>query len=502
MLLFSTLLDINETMTKDAFIKLVLEWNQGSPHDNNIINGINWNGERNIRYGNENLWLDIEEYRNQNIIAVRYEKKEENGIVWDTDYIMNFNKMKMAVRLDRSFTEEALTIDPKFSTPHFITLLIEREYIKKDKDLPILRTPTLINEGNIDMLADIINGKSRYRLPIVSSSKTFYDEDPVNARILAGRLKGVAHVLVQESNSTNSRLRSLCDSQNEYYGAIGIYYANPAIGHRRYLYRASAGIDTFLLEKVIRVVIQNSNAQLVDTLYTWQGVNNALLRDRLFCQKEERATAEKERRKALYELLELKQNLDKTQKSMQKKALDDAKVEADKILDGFEEDMQNLRNEVERLTHENEKLAYENMGLRAKLDSNIAVPLLFMGNEDDFYQGEIKDFVLSAVKKELDNTETKTRKYDVLYDVMQANDYQAIGRQRAAEAKRLLSNYNGMTPRLKKGLEDIGFIFDDSDHQKVKYYGDDRYTLIYASTPSDKGRGGKNNAAITIKKAF
>lgn len=87
-----------------------------------------------------------------------------------------------------------------------------------------------------------------------------------------------------------------------------------------------------------RRVIDN-NAQLVDTLYTWQGVNNALLRDRLFCQEKERVTAEKERRKALYELLELKQNLDKTQESMQKKALDDAKMEADKILDGFEEDI-------------------------------------------------------------------------------------------------------------------------------------------------------------------
>ena len=36
MLLFSTLLEINDTMTKDSFIQLVLEWNQGSPHEENI----------------------------------------------------------------------------------------------------------------------------------------------------------------------------------------------------------------------------------------------------------------------------------------------------------------------------------------------------------------------------------------------------------------------------------------------------------------------------------
>ena len=125
-----------------------------------------------------------------------------------------------------------------------------------------------------------------------------------------------------------------------------------------------------------------------------------------------------------------------------------------------------------------------------------------MGNEDDFYQGEIKDLVLSAVKKELDGTEPKTRRYDVLRDVLQANNYQGISKQRADQAKRLLSNYNGMTPKLRKSLEEIGYVFDESDHQKVKYYGDDRYTVIYASTPSDRGHGGKNNAAITAKKAF
>ena len=158
-------------------------------------------------------------------------------------------------------------------------------------------------------------------------------------------------------------------------------------------------MDTYFLEKVVRVVIQNSNTQLIDTLYTWQGVNNALLRDRLLCQEEERVEAENARRKTLYELLELRGNLDKTQESMKKEALANAKMEADTILDGFEEDMRKLRDDVDRLTHENEKLMYENMGLRSKLDSNTAVPLLFMGNEDDFYQGEIKDLVLSAVKK-------------------------------------------------------------------------------------------------------
>lgn len=246
MLLFSTVLDIEKTLTKDLFIKLVLEWNQGSPHESNVIKGINWNGERNIKYGDEKLWIDIEEYRNKNIIAVRYEKIEDDGAVWDTDYVMNFEDMKMSIRLDRSYLEEALIIDPKFSTPHFITLLIERGYVKKDGILEVLRKPLFIDNNNLQILSDIINGKATYRLPIVYISKTYYDENPVNVNLLAGKLKGVAHVLVQESNCTNNRLKIMCNENNEYYGAIGIYFPRQAMGHRRYLYRRVTGIDNYL----------------------------------------------------------------------------------------------------------------------------------------------------------------------------------------------------------------------------------------------------------------
>ena len=217
---------------------------------------------------------------------------------------------------------------------------------------------------------------------------------------------------------------------------------------------------------------------------------------------EENAEAEAGRRKALYELLTLKSDLDQTKESMRKQALEEAKAEADRILDGFEGDMQKKNFEIERLTSELQKKEYEISWLRAKLDSMTDVPVLIAGDEDDFYPGEAKDFVLSAVKKELSATEVRTRRYDVLSDILNVNNYEAIGEQRAEEAKRLLSNYSGMTQKLRKGLEDIGFIFDQSDHQKVKYYGDDRYTIIYASTPSDKGHGGKNNVRNTIKKAF
>ena len=141
MLLFSTMLDINDSLTKDNFIELVIKWNQGSPHADNIIKDIKWKGERNIRFEDGRLSLSIEEYRNGNTIAVRYEKKDEDGVIWDTDYVMNFTTRKMGIRLDRSYLENAVSPNSGFSTPHFISLLIAENYLKKDDDLSITNRP-------------------------------------------------------------------------------------------------------------------------------------------------------------------------------------------------------------------------------------------------------------------------------------------------------------------------------------------------------------------------
>ena len=74
MLLFSTILEIEKKLTKDDFINLVIEWNQKG-HPESVISGIEWNGERNVRYEDENKCLEIQEYRNKNIEELGKVKK-------------------------------------------------------------------------------------------------------------------------------------------------------------------------------------------------------------------------------------------------------------------------------------------------------------------------------------------------------------------------------------------------------------------------------------------
>ena len=500
MLLFSIMLDINSNLTKSAFIQLIIRWNQNSPHSSNIIPDIVWHGEHNIRFGNDDVWMEFVEYHD--IIAVRYEKKENDNISWRNDYIMNFASRKMAVRLSRNYAGKALFINSKFSIPYFIALLIEQNYLQDDGNLPVSNLPFIIDNSQIPLLADMINRKTSYRLPVVYISKTIMNDNPVDVTLLANRLRGAAHVLVQKSLTQDKKLMKLCNRKNEYHGAVGIYFPDDTAGHRKYLYRASVGTDSFLLEKVVRTVMQYSTLQQLDTLYTWQGVNNALLMERLRIQRDERIAAEQAKKEAENEYLKLLDEKDEDQKKFRKQVMEEARAEADTLLESFDADMAKLQHQVDELTKANEALRYENQGLRAKLSGTEAVPVLYMGDEHEFYEGEIKDLILLLLSEALNNLPDKTRRSDIIKDILRNNGYQQVSKKRADKIKAIFKHYDGMTSKVRQILEEYGFVItEEGKHIKATYYGDGRYYITLAKTPSDE-RAGKNNAASIIKICF
>ena len=502
MLLFSVVLDITDRLTKESFVRLVIEWNQGSQYESNIIPDLKWHGEYNVRFGDEKRWLAIQEYKTGRIVAIRYEKTEDDGSVWDTDYIMNFEQMKMAVRLDRSYTADALLFDPKFSTPHFITLLERNGYLKEDNGLPVSRMPSSVGQDNLHLVGDLVSGEARYQLPVVYVSKTFENEDPVEVFRLSGRLKGAAHVMVQENCETSYELRDLCNSQNEYNGAIGIYFPNPAYEHRRILYRAESGYDEAQMEKVIHTVIQYINTQMSEPLYTWQGVSAAIVTERLANQRKQWQEAEKARKEAEDAYARLQDSIDEEEKRIRKQAAEEARNEANKILDGFENEMQYLQEQIDELTRVNEALQYENQGMRTKLDTMNNIPILNLGEEAELYPGEIRDLILLTLAEASAGIQKSTRRSDVILDIIENNDYQKLSEQKAETAKRLLRSYDGLTGPLKQELEDLGFVItEDGKHIKLTYYGDERYQIILSKTPSDF-RTGKNSFQKLNKMVF
>ena len=408
----------------------------------------------------------------------------------------------MSIRLDRSYAEDALLDNSSFSAPYIIALLIDKGYLKDDGDLPIALKPIGINESNLDVVSDVINGNKHYKYPVVFVSKTYRNEDPIDVQLLVKRLKGMAHVLVQEDKSTGLTLKGMCNSNNEYYGAVGIYYPNQTVPKRKILYRRDSGYDFYMFDRVIQAVLQYSNAQMVDKLFTWQGVNNALLMDRLNLQSQERQKAEAAWKEAESRATKLSETLSEEEARIRKEAYQEAKADADELLQLFDEDMEKMKAQIEELSRFNEALRYENDGLRAKLNNSDNLPLIFYGSEHDVYQGEIKDLILSTLNDALNGIHEKSRRRDVIEDIIENNNYQKLSETRAEEIKRLLKGYDGMTAKLKQDLESYGFeIKEDGKHYKILYNGDGRYTDILSKTPSD-WRTGKTGGLKLIRIAY
>lgn len=473
MLLFSTILKIDKSLTKDDFLNLVIEWNQGSPHENNVIPNLNWDGSYNQKFGDDTISLEFKEYRNEEIVAVRYVKKLDDGIIWKTDYIMNFRDYKMSIMLDRSFTEDAIGVDPSFTTPLFIRLLIEKGYVVDDNDLPILMNPHLIGCENLSVLTAVINGTKFYDLPVVYVSKTFSNNIPIDVDKLAYALKGVAHIFVQENLETNTFIREQCNSTNEYNGAIGIYYQSDVVKHKRFL-NYEYFDPTITRQNIVKEIINFTNQQSIDPLYTWDGVLTSLLRDRFESQKSKRTKAER------------------------------TKEETEELLDSFSNDFDALTEENGRLRSSISDLESELAFYRDAFNKKTVNDSGFLssGSEKEFFQDEKKELILSVLSDSLANILDDTRKKHIVQDIIQQNTIKEILSKKREEVKRLLTDYSGLNGKLKQELQQLGFtITEDGKHYKLTYFNDKRYIIHMAKTPSD-GRAGKNIVSDINNKVF
>ena len=99
-------------------------------------------------------------------------------------------------------------------------------------------------------------------------------------------------------------------------------------------------------------------------------MNNSLLTNRLNSQRQERQEAENAREKA--------------------------ENEVEEYLGAFDEDLEKYKKQIDELTRANTSLQLENQGLRVKLSGTESVPILYLGDEDEFFQGEIREMLLDA----------------------------------------------------------------------------------------------------------
>lgn len=437
MLLFSTLLDIKDDMTKEKFVHLVIEWNNGNPHPENVIPGVVFSGNYNELYKTEGLSLQFRDYNEKNIIAARYHKNIRPGVVWTTDYVMNFQTMRLSIRLSRSFTAGAEIIDPSFSTPYFITLLRRKGYLKDDHGLPVSERPVFLTEANMDILKKLVDGNSEYAMPVIYVSKTFFNKNPLDVEKLANRVKGIAHVLVQSSSDSDRVIRTFMPENGEYGGGSGIYFSAPFRKHLSFVFENYNDNLNSLVESVIK----HSFSFASEGLNTWEGVTNALAESRM---KSYVPSSPEVREKLEEEFFEV-----------------------------FEEDFKKARELTGELTRENAKLTAEVYALREQLNSysqNAGNGVLKYGKERDLFPGEIREILLSSAEEKLKDTAPDSRRHCVLKDIISSNRYEKKFVRRTEELKKLLHGLTKLSPSVTKKLADMGFeMVASKNHCKFIY---------------------------------
>lgn len=120
---------------------------------------------------------------------------------------------------------------------------------------------------------------------------------------------------------------------------------------------------------------------------------------------------------------------------------------------------------------------------------------LYLGEERDFYLGEIRGIILDVLSDYQKKCHKETRRDHIIRDLLENNDYNKLPAKKKDKIKKILKGYRTMTGSLKKQLEDLGFeISEDGKHYKWTYFGDHRYVETVAKTSSDS-RAGLNIAS-------
>ena len=161
---------------------------------------------------------------------------------------------------------------------------------------------------------------------------------------------------------------------------------------------------------------------------------------------------------------------------------------------------QELELRVKFLEDSNHHLRQENQDLRLLRSSWIATQdstenICLKTTELDFYPNEKKGLLLDILKNSLNNVYKNSRRQHIISDIISANIIETKREVMKTDLHDLFRDYGEMNRSREKALERMGFtIVSENKHIKIVFHNDNRYTIVFAATPSD-WRAGRNIAS-------
>ncbi|WP_314622925.1 hypothetical protein, partial [uncultured Selenomonas sp.] len=417
---------------------------------------------------------EITEY--DDVAAAHFVQNEQFGVHWTTEFILHAGRKEIGIYLSREATENTVYFHKEFKPPYFLKLLMRENVLGSDGGLAISEYPqsfgaTADEQQVLTQLC--LEDAGAFRLPVVYLTRDWFTEHcVVDEGELARRLCGVAHVLVESDKDVSRTLKDLCHGKNVYNGGMAVYFPSVSAAAKRFIPYDGMDVEK-VMTQMVRMIFRYMNQQKREQLDTWDGIQMMQMR------------------RQADQLLEEKRRIEETRKQTSKE-----KEQYWKEKEQYWDEYVKAQKQVEELTKQNARLQSELAGLRARVDSMGENPLLYYGDEKEFYQGEMLEFVLAALSEKLDRLpkeqHPKLRVVDVLQDLLNANESEGVQKQRQEELKRVLKGERTLTASIRRTLIDMGFrITSEGKHHKLTYYNDDRYIVTMSKSGSD-WRGGDN----------
>lgn len=459
MLSFATEFPIAGRTDTATFMSAVETWLLGSPHTSikgAHLTGLGSAGQWSMRLGNEAVASLCATRGGNSSASVRY-TREDDGLEWTTTvtFAQGGADSWVAIRVFCECIHPAARLPPA-RKPVLVRTLLGALGGGQDGDLSVADTPHALSSAQIEAAARLILGQSDCRLPIVYVSSTFNGSYVLDTGRLASDLAGMAHVVVEPDRPFSVRLKLEVKSENVYGGTIGIYW--PDGGGRRSFF-IGKGYET--AGELAKAVVEEVRTALTNRRplerCTWGAVQEMVSRETF---EGLRASGSSEVKKYV-------------------EAFDEELSSKDEKLADAEREIRRLKNELR---------IYE-----SRLPTGAGATLQ-TGAEQDLYANEIPGIIRDALCDYEARVPSDSRRAHVLRALLDANRISSDAELLRDKIKELLRGFVRVDQKVRRGLEELGFVISDTGkHTKIVYQGDERYVFTLPKSGSDH-RGGLNAA--------
>lgn len=475
MIVYYTRYNVKESFGNEELLEMVFECVSGMRNAPDSFKNLKWDGSESYEKNEDKNILAYEIDSETNCIAIRVAIIDENCELWTTDIALNGEKHEIQLRLARERRHVLAEYNKDFRLPYIFKRLIRDEKGGMDNDLPVSDTVIFVDESNINTVIDIIKQKKRYALPVIYVSHPFEkDEYELDVFELAKDMAGSAHVIVEKASASSAILKDVTDGENAYNGAVDVFYSDDSF---RYLRRPDTTPNQFRY-KIARAIFSRMAMRNIDD----EGSLSAIkIRNKM---KKIQLSSEKSQMLAM-EIEDLKE----------KRKTDE------EILEGASEELKQNEKRINELENENYNLENKVKTLMNSLNlkrSNGERVIEMNYSEEQFYEDEIKRFIMCCIKQTIDQygeDERLRRDYHILKDIYDNNSVSEIGEEIKKKIFSVLKK-DGVSE-----LKSLGFELQKGSHDKYIFNNDDRYIITVPKTPSDY-RNGNNIAHEAINLLF